>query len=114
MTEVQKADSQPVIINNIPQVGDTVWFISDDELTEGMDFEGKVTAVHLNKIDVDVVPYEGADIEVWNLPINDPTFKIFRSYTELLEATIEELGKRLNFYRRTYGIHPGEFPNRGE
>jgi len=112
MTEVQKASSQPIIISDIPQVGDTVWFISDDEFTEGMDFEGKVTAVNLDKVIVDVIPHEGAEAEVWNLPINDPTFKIFRSYTELLEAVIEDLNKRLHLYRKTYGIHPGEFPSK--
>lgn len=49
------------------KVSDTVWFVSDDELTAGMVVSGVVQEITLDRIKLAT---DGAGADVWNVPLS--------------------------------------------
>jgi hypothetical protein len=106
--EIQATNSV-VIMSHVPQVGDHVWFISTDELTEGMEMDGDIVEVTLDKIKVNIPsgqwPNE-PEMDHWTLPLNEPEVPLYFSYVELLEAENQKLFNIYMAYRREYGEPP--------
>jgi len=107
MTVVAKSEASPVIIVQVPVVGDHVWFVSDDELTEGIWIDGEITAVNLDEIKVHV-DFPGIGGE-WNLKLSGKwKIPFYLSYTEFLEARLEATVLKNLEYRKLFGPLPSE------
>jgi hypothetical protein len=67
MSEINEQSFPATKLVEVPvKVGDHVWFISDDELTGGMVFEGDVTSISLITVNVDVEGPMGGE---WHIPL---------------------------------------------
>lgn len=107
------ADSVATVMNisYVPAPGTTIWFVSQDEFTEGMEISGVVTSVSLTHIKVDVT--NGGGVEGWTIPLNEPNSPFFSSREDLLDDLSFKLHQenlRLTrenqYYRARYGPFP--------
>lgn len=77
----------PARVFTVPQVGETVWFFSDDELTQGMSVKGVIVEVGLTSVRVEAVePVAG---NMWTVPLNDPNFDLYFTYESYLEGCLD-------------------------
>jgi hypothetical protein len=109
MSAEMQTTSPVVIMSKVPQVGDHVWFISTDELTEGMEMDGDIVEVTLDRIKVNIPTGQWPgepEMDHWTLPLNDPEVPLYFSYVELLEAENEKLHTIYRAYYRKYGPPP--------
>jgi hypothetical protein len=68
MSEINEQSFPATKLVEVPvKVGDHIWFISDDELTGGMAFEGDVTSITLTSVKIDVEGPLGGE---WNIPLD--------------------------------------------
>jgi len=92
-----------VTVFQVPVAGERVWFISDDELTAGGLFDGVIAEVGLTHAKVIVNFSPSMPEDEWNLPINDPNFKLWFSYESFLEDECQRLAKENREYRKLFG-----------
>lgn len=83
MSEINEQSFPATKLVEVPvKVGDHVWFVSDDELTGGMVFEGDVTSISLVTVNVDVEGPMGGE---WHIPL--AWFSDDKAFTSELELS---------------------------
>jgi hypothetical protein len=91
----------PVVFTQVPVVGDHVWFVSEEEMLEGMWIEGEVVEVTLSSVRI-LATNTTAD-DFWTMPLADPKFPIYFSYVDFLEAQVEILNTQNHKYFARFG-----------